>query len=115
MKIGISTLTYDLNGARIINQDPAVEIQNNNGSRRCSRVATLDGGVSVTDTGYSAGDRDYMIETKDNVAGWFEYICKTYSFVKISTANGVFIGVPESWKVKNNKSQMTILITEEVK
>lgn len=115
MKIGISTLTYDLNGARIVNQIVSTEIENNNGMRRSSRTPTLDGNAVITDMGYSVSDRNYVIQTRDNVSGWFEYLCRNYSRIKISTRNGVFIGLPESWQEKEKYNELRILIEKEVK
>ena len=55
--IGLSTITFDLDGARIFSGDRNAELKNRKGDRRISRTATLDGGVLIADLGFSDGDR----------------------------------------------------------
>ena len=117
MKIGIATLTYDPDGARIINQRPDTELSNNNGSRRVSRTATLDGGAAIVDGGYSAADRTYLVRTRDDsgdIATWAERIVKNYSNILLSTRLGLFRGVPKRWWVDGEHVNIEILIRSEI-
>jgi hypothetical protein len=117
MKIGIATLTYDTDGARVLSQDSATELRNNKGSRRVSRTATLDGGAAITDGGYSAADRTYIVKTRDDdgtLATWAERIVKNYTTLMLSTRNGLFYGTPSRWWVDGEFINIEILITEEI-
>ena len=116
MKIGISTLTYDPNGAMLLKLDPATELKNDQGGRRVSRTATLDGGASVFDSGYSVADRTYITKSIDNdgsLARWAEYITKTYTQVLLSTRFGLFVAVPSNWWVVGEYIHIQFLIIEE--
>ena len=115
--VGLSTTTYDLDGARIIKQDPATERANDRGGRRVSRSATLDGGAVVTDTGYAAADRTYRIRARDDdgdLAQWAARIVQTYSTINIATRYGFFKGTPARWWVRDGFVNIEILITEAI-
>ena len=115
--IGLASLTYDADGARFIKQSPDVDNDNNAGGRRCSRVATLDGGAIMNDSGYSAADRTYTVKTRDDtgdIAAWAERIVQTYSTVSLATKHGFFNGTPSRWWVRDGYIYIEILITEEI-
>ena len=117
MKVGIATLTYDPDGAKVIDQVPSTELKNNAGGRRMSKTATLDGGSTVYDTGYSASDRKYIVRARDDdgeLATWAERIVKNYSTIMLSTRNGLFYGVPADWWVDGGYINIKISITEEI-
>jgi len=92
MRVGISSHTYDLEGAFILDAD----YENSDLStlsRRESREPTLDGGVEVIDSGFSHGDRTITIVSRiedediiDNLRIFFQ----TYSNVVLSLKDGVF-------------------------
>lgn len=117
--IGITTLSYDPGGARIFPQ-----AGNDGGSalhslrRRTSRRATLDGGVSVYDTGMSHGDRDILVEepnaTHDAIA-YATRIIESYSQVVVCTSEGAFIGTPESIRVDDDGTLlMTVWVIDKI-
>jgi hypothetical protein len=117
MKIGINTLTYDLQGSMVFEQDAKTEIKNNTGSRRVSRTATLDGGAVAYDSGYSASDRNYTLATIDktgSIATWAERLVTSYTLVKLITINGVFEAIPEKWRVDKNMVFVEFLIMSQV-
>lgn len=116
MKIGLSTIFYDTDGFRSLKQQPDQDYDNQQVSRRCSRVATLDGGAVVTDFGYSAADRTYTIKTVADDSAltlWAERIVKTYSSVHIATAYGFFTGTPSRSWVRGGYLYIEILITSQ--
>jgi hypothetical protein len=116
MIVGISTITYDADGARVIAQDPTQEFTNFEVSRRCTRTATLDGGAVVDDSGYSAADRSHTVKTRDDtgeLAAWAERIVKTYSTVGIATRYGYFIGTPHRSWIREGYLFIEILITNQ--
>lgn len=98
--IGISTNIFDLAGARIFRGaelDQRKANENLRRERRISRTATLDGGVSVYDTGYSAGDRDLTIRVPGAsraIVDFMAYLVATYSEITVTTEESAFLGVP---------------------
>jgi hypothetical protein len=111
--IGISTQTYDIVGSRIF---PLADVAHRAGKRRVSRTATLDGGVSVYDTGYSDSDRDITVREPDATAEAIEfarYIVETYGLVNLSMDDGAYEGVPESYLIDSyGVLELRVLITE---
>lgn len=117
MKIGISTETYDLDGAKALNNDPATDQKNNDGARRVSRTATLDGGCVIYDNGYTAADRKFLVRTPDDngtIAAWAERIFKNYTSITLSTQNGIFKAAPSRWWIDGYYVNMEFLPTEEI-
>jgi hypothetical protein len=98
--IGISANIFDLAGARIFRGaelDQRKQNENLRRERRISRTATLDGGVSVYDTGYSAGDRDLTIRVPGaprEIVDFMAYLVQTYSEITVTTSESAFLGVP---------------------
>jgi hypothetical protein len=115
--IGISTQTYDLNGARIFKVDLSSELANRKGSRRVERTATLDGGVAIYDTGYSESDRDILIEVPGATPAdidFARYIVENYGLVNITTLDGSYSGVPESYGVDDGTLKIKILVSNKI-
>ena len=112
--IGISTPIFDLAGARIFRQ---VDVANRTGARRVSRTATLDGGVSVYDTGYSDSDRDCTVTEPDAGIDAVEFakrIVETYDLITLSMEDGAYEGIPESYRMNGGDLEMKVLITEKL-
>ncbi len=104
-KVGINTYQYSLDAPRVVDADPLTDAANHQGSRRVSRTATLDGGVSVFDGGYAPGDRSYRIRAKDkdgSLSAWAEDLVKYFSVVQLVTRYGVFSAVPRAWRRQGN-------------
>ena len=119
--IGLSTPTFDINGALYISGsllDPGTEMANDVRERRVSRTATLDGGVSVYDTGYALGDRDYMVKVKEapeDIASFFAYLVETYGTIILSTKEGVFLGIPSRYSRDSDGAAILVIqLTEKV-
>jgi hypothetical protein len=109
----ISTPTFDLNGVVSLKISADSELKTN--SRRVSRSATLDGGVVITDGGYSDGDRTFRVNYRDmsqeDEAKLWE-IFKNYSQVIISNIEGCFSGVLEYVKCQNGSGTVSIMYKE---
>jgi hypothetical protein len=61
-------------------------------SRRISRTATLDGGVVLTDLGYSDGDRTVLLATPPDaeaLAG-LQYLLRNYGLVNVALPDGFY-------------------------
>lgn len=116
--IGISTQTYDIIGAWLfMNTDHDNDMKNRSGGRRVSRTATLDGGATVYDAGYSDGDR--TINAVENWASeaavaFARYIVEHYTSVAVTTEDGAYKAVPSSYQLNNGNLRMELLITEKL-
>ena len=113
--IGISTQTYDLSGARIFKLIMPVPVHRA-GSRRIMRTATLDGGVTIADMGYSDGDRTFTIEIPDpriEDVDFARYIVETFNLVTVVTDDGVYSVAPSTYKVlSNGKLSIELLVKQ---
>lgn len=119
--IGISTRIYDLNGARVFRDDELDQqyvCTNRDLQRRMSRTATLDGGVSVYDTGYAVGDRDITVRVPNASKGiidFLTYLVQTYNEITVTTDESVFIGVPGRAYVDSEGAAVLVInLTEEI-
>ena len=81
-------------------------------SRRVSRVATLDGGSVVTDSGYSDTDRTFIVtaqitETqRDNL----EYMQENYSLWNVVAKGEYHSCSPQKMDVDNGELKLTLLV-----
>lgn len=119
--IGISTRVYDLNGAMVFGDDEIdakYQLTNTDVKRRMSRTATLDGGVSVYDTGYAVGDRDITVRvpaaSREKV-DFMVYLAKTYNEVIVTTPESAFVGVPgRAYVDSEGAATLVINLTEDI-
>lgn len=119
--IGISSRIFDLQGARFFKRrelDGKDYNQIFRWGRRMSRTATLDGGVSVYDTGYAPGDRTMNIrvpEAAQDVIDFMSYITKTYSEIAVTTRESAFVGVPaDAYVDAAGAAVMIVQITQDI-
>lgn len=112
MLYAIASTTADVLGHVLVNATPGVtetEI-----GRRLSRIATLDGGATVVDAGFSDADRVIelswvppSVEYEDNMLR----MMRTYSSLVVSAPSGVFTAAPELYKPGSDRSTLRLLIT----
>jgi len=83
-------------------------------SRRVSRVATLDGGSVVNDSGYSDTDRTLIIEAEITEAqkASLEYMIENYSLWNVSSKTGFFSCAPQKMDCPNGQLNLTLLVAE---
>jgi len=115
--IGISTQTFDIDGNMIFDISRVIAVKNRQGARRVSRTATLDGGVVITDTGHSDGDRDIVIEVPDasiTCVDFARYIVENYSLVTVAAEDGAYEAVPESYSVDKGTLEIKLLIKQKL-
>jgi|GEM_PF-571313 len=119
--ISISTRVYDLNGARVFRDDELDQkyvCTNRDIQRRMSRTATLDGGVSVYDTGYAVGDRDITVRVPNaspETIDFMAYLVQTYNEITVTTDESAFIGVPGRVYVDSEGAAVLVInLTEEI-
>ena len=118
--IGISATIFDTSGALYVDGSglaASEALKNNARERRATRTATLDGGVSVYDTGYSAGDRDMEVRVpapSRELIDFFFYMVETYNLIMITTEDGAYYGVPQRAYLDNDGAAvLNVAITEE--
>lgn len=90
---GLSTLTYDLDGALLLQADKVGSTENMV-SRRVVSNATLDGGSFVSDLGYSPSDRLFDLSIPDLTSDEVENIKRLFrlhSRFTLITREGAFL------------------------
>jgi hypothetical protein len=98
--ISITTLDYDWIGHIYIKPYPdtgRIIYQ-----RRISKNATLDGLSTISDFGYTASDNTLTIKVDNCTPAIIErliYLVKNYPLLRLSNADGVFIGVLSNIRV----------------
>jgi hypothetical protein len=116
MIIGISSYLFDPLGARtfVLNMG---QTQLQNLERRVSRVKTLDGGVFVSDLGFSDGDRTFALAVPLHVKAdydFFQRLLSLYPRVVVSTEDGAFDCYVQSVAVEGTVANVLVLPTSKV-
>ena len=90
--ISLCSRVFDPDGDMVINIDPSSQYGDT--VRRVNRVKTLDGGVSINDTGFAEGDRELKIKAQLSVSQVEQVnrLQQLYPLLSISTTVGVFEG-----------------------
>ena len=113
MILTLSALDYDPAGHIRIAGLPTSD--RGDTTRRVSRVATLDGGVAVNDSGYAEGDRTIVAHWRPASAAReaaIERMVRIHSRVRVSTRHGCYLAVPEKYKPGTSRSELTLLVLE---
>lgn len=118
--IGISSTIFDTSGTLYVDGgelSASEALKNNVRERRATRTATLDGGVSVYDTGYAAGDRDMEVRVPSpsrEMIDFFFYMVETYNLIMVTTEDGAYYGVPQrAYLDADGAAVLNVSITEE--
>ena len=115
MYIGISTPTFDIQGNLLFKATiSSTELKNL--TRRVSRTATLDGGVSIIDSGYADGDRTFNItaDLTETECDRLEYLIKNYSEVILAVPEGIFSVNLKSLQNFHGNIRLEILVNEKL-
>jgi hypothetical protein len=113
--IGLSSLLFDPDGALRIEESPDSELSELR--RRVSRVRTLDGGVAVNDTGYSAGDRDLVVRWQIRNAGDYgaaQRLVRVWPRLLVTLREGAFVVAPDSVRARGKIGEIRLLVLEQV-
>ncbi len=113
MNVFITSLTFDLTGHAEINT--LADDTDGETTRRVSRVATLDGGVVITDRGHAAGDKtlEYRWRTVSHAHNAdVENLVKNYARLHVATRTGFYLVAPKSFLPGVAESQITLLVIE---
>jgi hypothetical protein len=113
--IGITSKLFDFAGHFIFRPDP-IRTRTSAISRRISRTATLDGGATIVDNGYTPSDATFElvpdIETKELIDG-LKRLVMLHSEIIVSTADGVFLGAVSNVD-ETNKIKLTFLVKSKI-
>lgn len=114
--IGLSAQTYDPDGTVILALRPEAKNEMRRGGRRQTRTATLDGGVSLYDTGTDVSDRVWPVRAAATEAAKaaIEYLCETYQRLYAATEEGFYdVTIPE-WRLEDADIVVSIALLEEL-
>lgn len=113
MLVFISSIDFDLNGSATIDAYPSSDL--GIFGRRFNKIKTLDGGVVVNDGGFANGDMEFnfIFSKTSQIDSSLKYIVSTYSQVRVSTRDGVFIAVP-TYTPDTPDAQLSLSITEKL-
>jgi hypothetical protein len=111
MHISISTPTYDPKGLILLDYDS--KSQDGTLSRRVSRTATMDGGCTYDDLGFSWSDVDLSLQflslSKDQQEQ-LSYLVKTYGELVVVTRLGAMKALVESYSFRDGRADLKLLI-----
>lgn len=111
MQISLSTQTYDPKGLLLLRYAPQSNDQEL--QRRVSRTATMDGGCTFDDFGFSWSDVDLSLQfeslTKEQ-GEQLSYLAKTYGVLTAVTNQGAFNVLVESYSYKEGRAELKLLI-----
>lgn len=86
-------------------------------TRRVGRAQTLDGGVSITDGGHSAGDRTFLVRWKVHSESEYRKVQRMvslYTLLTVSTREGVFSAAPRSIRTQSGQGVLELLVKEQL-
>ncbi len=112
-KIGLASRLYDSAGALMVDPLPEdTKIREN--SRRLTRTKTLDGGVVISDGGFSHGDRTFDLAVSSTAALWTALwtLLQNSSWIIVSTDEACFLAKMEDLRESNGKIFLKILLSE---
>lgn len=110
--IAITALTQSTTRAIVLQASDKSRLMEN--TARISRTKTLDGGVSVTHSGYADGDRTLRIrgQVTQDEADVLDDIHRNETFVRVAFFDGVFIAAMDRLNTDNGELDMSMIIKE---
>jgi len=110
--IGISAPLFDSAGSITLREMPTTDLGETR--RRNSRIATLDGGVVVNDSGYSQGDRTIVVRwrARGDELRKVDRLVQSYPALTVATRIGVFDAAVQSLTTRNGISELTLLVKD---
>ena len=109
-----SDLWMDESGAFILKSLP--ETRTRSGERRLSRRKTLDGGVVITDGGFSEGDRSMSVQVTSTEDLWAAlwYFFQNVNQVVISADGACYLGMLERVSEADGIVSLNMMIKEKI-
>ena len=90
--LALSAIDYDPDGSGLVRVTAGSALQVFGGTRRQTKTATLDGGVSLYDTGFTRTDDKWDLRGPANpgAVALIEHLARNYPRIRVSTFAGVF-------------------------
>ena len=111
--ISLTAIDFDLHGHLMIHELPTADLSTL--TRRANRVATLDGGAVINDTGHSPADRTFTVRWRlrhraeqDRA----QHLLRMHRYLYVSSREGLFTALPQQLSVQNGEAVLTLLIQE---
>jgi len=112
--IGISSITSDTAGNIMVPWLPGSDFGTS--ERRVSRTKTLDGGVILSDGGWTTLDRDVTIITRysEDALTVLQHLHEDKTLVHISLSDGYFKGTIKRLRSTEGEIKITIWLSEKL-
>ena len=116
MILSLSAITYDPDGAGMLRLRPGSIGQIRAGERRQTKTATLDGGVSLYDTGYTLTDQIWRIQVEytEDAETLVEHLARNYQKVRASALGRSCVVSIQSWSVAGLDINLALSVLEEL-
>lgn len=110
--IGISAAQFSLDGAILLERTQRPDL---NLIRRVTRTATLDGGATFTDTGYSDADRTIEVTQERATRDEYEklrFLMKNFELLILCQDDGAYLGAMSQLLVEGGDVTVVFLVRE---
>ena len=109
--ISLSAPTFDIDGHINLRELPSTDLGETR--RRISRQKTLDGGVTVVDSGYAVGDK--TLDVRWRIRSESEYLAvdrlvRLYPRLTASTRDGIYTVAPERVKRTGAEGELMLMV-----
>ena len=114
MRVTISAVDFDLDG--VVSVYALRNTETSEHSRRFTKTQTLDGGVSVSDYGYSDGDTLKTIELKqdEETERLLKHIIEYHADVNVSTKDGLYLATLAYFQPGDELATLQLSIREKI-
>ncbi len=116
--IAISSILFDPQATRVFRRSRLKnDLLNRMGTRRMSRMGTLDGGVMFYDSGYTDADRTITVyEHNPSLASmeFARYLVSSAGMLTVSAPDGFYIGAAKRFGVTAGELRIDIYVKERV-
>jgi len=114
--IALAATQFDVDGAVLL---PTAETRSRiqDRTRRVYRQATLDGGATLIDRGYTDADRTLYVTERavsQAVADAVIYLFETYTRILVATRHGVYHAAPSQYTYAGDELTLTALVSSKV-
>lgn len=114
--VTFSSKVFDIDGSVYV-EVIGGDLVTRGSTRRVSRTKTLDGSVSLDDSGYAEGDRTFNFNVESISQSALETLHRIHSLYSVhrcATDEGMFEGVIESIGILNGTATITFLVSRKL-
>lgn len=116
MLIALAAPEYDLSGSGLVRVNPESINETYGGQRRQTRTATLDGGTSLYDTGFTVADNTWEIRIpwSATAEALVSRLSSLYQYTYISVPAGFYKISLQAWRMRPGEIVATIAVMENI-